>query len=136
MSAAPAPDTPLGMEVARLLERYPAAELTDATLPDGTMVTVVSIPAFPVPAGWTASSTTLHFTIPAGYPFARPDCFNVDKDLKLAGGGMPTNAALQALPGVGETLWFSWHMARDWRAGRDDLLTWVAVCANRLEQLR
>ena len=136
MSSAPAPDTPLGMEVARLLERFPRTVLTDTTLPDGTMVTVVSIPSFPVPAGWTASSTALHFTIPAGYPFARPDCFNVDKELRLAGCTMPQNAALQALPGIGDTLWFSWHMGRDWRAGADDLLTWVALCASRFGQLQ
>ncbi len=94
---------------------------------------MVSIPNFPLPRGWNKPSTSIHFLVPAGYPYAQPDCFWADEDLRLEGGQMPTNTALQPVEGVGSTLWFSWHIGRPWKAGRDTLAAWATVVANRFE---
>ena len=121
--------SPLDMQFQALLERYPGA-----TLREDSGVTVVSVPGVLLPQGWSKSKVTVHFLVPAGYPHANPDCFNTDADLTLEGGAMPKNAAGQVMPGVGNTLWFSWHLGRSWKAGQDTLLTWMGVIHRRFAE--
>jgi len=123
--------SPLDLQFGDVLERYP-----EAALRQGEGVTVVSIPGVRLPNGWSKAIVTVHFLVPAGYPHANPDCFNVDADLRLAGGAMPESAAIQAMPLIGNTIWFSWHLQRAWRPGRDSLLTWLGVIINRFEERR
>lgn len=80
--------SPLDLQFEDVLERYP-----EAALRQGEGVTVVSIPGVRLPSGWSKSIVTVHFLVPAGYPHANPDCFNVDADLRLTGGAMPVNPA-------------------------------------------
>lgn len=69
------------------------------------------------------------------YPFAQPDCFWADEDLRLSSGGVPQNANLaNPIPYLGQPmLWFSWHL-QSWNAARDDLMTWLTVVRQRLAQ--
>lgn len=95
--------------------------------------TFITVPSVVLPPGWNKQMTAVHFFAPEGYPFAQPDCFWADDDLRLASGALPqaSQAGHQA-PGTGLSgLWFSWHLAR-WNAGRDDLLSWVACIKDRL----
>ena len=101
---------------------------------DGGGVTVVSVPGVRLPDGWSKREVTVHFLVPVGYPHANPDCFNTDADLTLEGGALPKNVAPQVMPAVGNTLWFSWHLQRPWRPGRDTLLTWMGVVNGRFAE--
>jgi hypothetical protein len=121
---------PLDVHVQRLMARVPQA-LT-RPVPDAGML--VTLPALPLGAGWNKSSTEVHFFAPVGYPFAKPDCFWADDDLRLASGASPQNTGNNPMPGLGKAaLWFSWHTDH-WNATRDDLMTWVASIKDRLSR--
>lgn len=96
---------------------------------------VIQIPTVGLPAGWNKSVTRVFFLLPQGYPFAKPDCFWTDPDLRLANGNIPQNAQLtNPLPGITESLlWFSWHVD-PWNPNRDDLVTWVTLIKQRLSK--
>jgi Prokaryotic E2 family E len=120
---------PLEIHVQRLVGRFPDVQVSEVP-GAGTMVT---LPALTVPLGWNKQSTSVHFFAPVGYPFAKPDCFWADEDLRLASGALPQNANCEnPMPGLGKrALWFSWHMEQ-WNASRDSLLTWLASINERL----
>lgn len=122
--------TPLEMHFDALRARYPGA-----VLQDGAGAVVVSVPNVQLPNGWNKRETIVHFLVPAGYPYANPDCFNTDADLRLAGGELPQNSSVQPMPLIGSTLWFSWHLEGGWKPNRDTLLTWMAVIERRFESL-
>ena len=123
---------PLDIHVERLKARYEAAVVREVN-GSGTLI---SLPAVPLQAGWNKQATELHFLAPQGYPYAKPDCFWADEDLRLASGAMPQAANCgNPMPGLGkQALWFSWHTDH-WNAGRDDLLTWVASIKERLARV-
>ena len=116
-----------------LQQQFPGASA--ARLPSGAYL--VTVPDFPVCAGWTLSRTTVWFIVPVGYPYANPDCFWVDKGLQLATGAMPQNSNITVVPETNITgIWFSWHLAHPWNPNTDTLLTWTAVISNRLRAAR
>ena len=111
-------------------QKYPGAEL--AALPSGAHL--VTLPGFPVAPGWTAAQTTVRFIVPPGYPFANPDCFFADAGLRLSNGGMPQASALNVIPETQtEALWFSWHLTSPWNPNVDNLMSWIATCAQRFK---
>ncbi|CAN7724729.1 hypothetical protein LJR290_006152 [Variovorax sp. LjRoot290] len=120
---------PLELHVQGLLRR-----ITDAAVREvpGTG-TLVTLPSMALPGGWNKQATAVHFIAPQGYPFAQPDCFWADEDLRLASGSLPQNANCgNPMPGLNKSaLWFSWHL-QQWNANRDNLLTWVASIKDRL----
>jgi hypothetical protein len=121
----------------RLKTRYGGATLE--ALPSGAAL--VTIPDFPLPAGWTANATQVRFLVPVGYPGPFPDCFWATSGLRLANGQLPTNANdPNPIPETGhQDLWFSWHIvdaAQNWNPSRDDLMTYVSIIALRFERLQ
>lgn len=96
---------------------------------------VVRVPEVVLPQGWSKPSTTVVFVAPQGYPFAKPDCFWTDPDLRLANGNLPQNAQMtNPIPGIPDSLlWFSWHVD-PWNPNRDDFVTWFALIKQRLAQ--
>lgn len=113
-------------------QRFGGATLTD--VPNGTYV--VKIPDFRLPEGWSANTTTVYFIVPVGYPVAKPDTFWTDGSLRLRGGGVPMSTGGQHLPGLPPDLqWFSWHPS-SWNPNRDNLLSYVAMIANRFREPR
>jgi hypothetical protein len=125
------PLTPLERELEEVRERLPAATMRQVA---GQWLVTVS--DMPLPPGWNQRSVTVHFLVPAGYPHANPDSFYTDDDFRLANGSMPSNATLQAFLDVGQVIWFSYHLQRAWKPGRDRLQTWVATIRGRLADLR
>ena len=123
--------TPLECEFEELQERFPGAEIR----PIDTQW-LISVSRVPLPVGWSAGTTTVHFLVPAGYPHANPDCFYTDVTLRLASGALPQNAQILEVAGLGETLWFSYHLQRPWKPGRDRLTTWMATIIGRLRDIR
>jgi hypothetical protein len=123
---------PLDIHVQRLRERHPAAQVRDV----GGGLTLVSLAELILPTGWNKPATAVHFALPQGYPFAKPDCFWADEELRLASGAIPQNSNCgNAIPGIGQQgLWFSWHTDH-WNASRDDLLTWLASIRERLSRV-
>lgn len=130
MDQAIAQMSPLEQQLADLARRHPGT----VNQPFSGALGLVTVPQWRVPAGWNQVRTNIHFVVPAGYPFANPDCFFADATLRLADQRLPQNSNVQALQGVGEVLWFSWHLNGAWRANKDNLCTWLAVIANRFEQ--
>jgi hypothetical protein len=115
---------------------YPDAQLI--TYPDGTYLVV--LPAVALPPGWCQESTHIRFVVPAGYPYASPDCFWADPGLRLQTGAMPQNAQVgNVAPGQPDpsTLWFSWHLSPgSWAPGVSDLMTFIRVIKKRFESLQ
>lgn len=92
---------------------------------------LIELPDLPLPASWNKATATALFRLPPGYPEARPDCFWADADLRLVGGAMPQNSNLPADQLLDRSwLWFSWHVQR-WVPGKDDLVKYVGVIAQR-----
>lgn len=124
--------SPLESQFELLKTQHSSATLR--TLPNGA--SVVTLPDFPLPEGWSRPAATMRFVVPVGYPFANPDCFWADPDLRLATGAMPMNTNMQPLPETSEPLlWFSWHTAK-WHPSRDTLTTYMFVILNRLREAR
>lgn len=118
--------------VARQLQRL--AELAPGVQAESVpgIGTLISLPTVTLPAGWSKTQTAVWFVLQGNYPYAQPDCFYADADLRLMGGQLPQNAQMQAVPILNqERLWFSWHVAK-WDAATNDLVTWLAVIRNRL----
>ena len=124
-------------QFAKLQARYPNATLEPLASGAG----LLTLPEFPLPAGWTSASTTVRFLVPNGYPGPSPDCFWASSGLRLANGGMPQNTAdPNPIPDTPhQDLWFSWHVvdgALNWNPNRDDLLTYVSIINGRFAQLQ
>jgi len=116
----------------RLKGLFAGAMLTQR--PDGTAL--VRIRDFSLPAGWNPGRTDLVFLIPLGYPVARPDCFWVRADVRLATGAQPANSAINNAHGDPEPmLWFSFHPTT-WNPNHDNLVTYVRIIERRLVDLR
>lgn len=114
-------------QMAAVARVYPSAAMRETG--DGTQIVSVQLPLC---AGWNAASTLARFLVPIPFPAAHPDCFYADEGLRLASGGMPTNAGLQPL--VGEQLmWFSWHVS-SWNPARESLLGYVRFITERLRR--
>lgn len=121
----------------RLKARYPDAMLQE--LPSGAAL--LTIPNFPVPAGWSASVTTVRFIVPAGYPGPFPDCFWCESGMLLASGAQPQSSQdPNAIPETNlQGRWFSWHVLdaqKNWNPNRDDLLTYAGIISGRFAQAR
>jgi hypothetical protein len=116
----PAPD------LAALAVCYPTAVVTDRT----DHSAVVAVPGLPLRPGWNLPTTEVLFLVPMAYPAAQPDCFYTDPKLRLAGGQLPANTALNELDGR-QLLWFSWHLAR-WHPHRDNLVSCLRFIERRL----
>ena len=124
--------SPVHLEFAALAAKHAGATIQDI----GGGSQVIFIPIFPLPKGWNKQATAIHFVVPAGYPYAQPDCFYADLNLRLADGRMPQNTGQNpATAALASTLWFSWHLQRPWKPGRDTLFTWLNVIANRFASL-
>jgi hypothetical protein len=127
-SIAPSGDelSPLEKQLHELKQRFPAASVD--SFDGGSMVTV---PEVRLPDGWNKNETTVYFILPPGYPFANPDCFYADEDIRLKSGAIPQSAQPQVAPIIGQKFWFSWHLQRPWKANHDNLLTWMSVVLDR-----
>jgi E2/UBC family protein E len=124
--------TPLQEQFEILKSEYPEASIQQ--LPSGAALIV--IPSFSLPKGWSQDKTTIKFIAPVGYPFAKPDCFWVDQNVRLQNQTMPQSSGLNAIPEVGGNhLWFSWHVGQ-WNPNRDNLSTYVRVIEERLKDPR
>jgi Prokaryotic E2 family E len=115
----------------RLKSAFPGAEKRQ--LASGAVLIVLN--GFSLPLGWSRLTTTVKFIAPIGYPFAKPDCFWVDSDIRLQSGAMPQNSNISPIPETNENhLWFSWH-AGQWNANSDDLVTYVKLIDRRLRTI-
>lgn len=118
-------------QLEQMRERFGAVNAT----PLGSGTTLVDVSAVPLPPGWSASSTSIRFLVPAGYPFAALDSFWADAGLTLAAGGPPRNSAVNPIPEIaGQALWFSWHLTGPWDPNRDTLSSWMNSILERMRQ--
>jgi hypothetical protein len=114
--------------------RTSVSEASLEKLPDGTHLVVVQ--GVRLPNGWSKKAVDVKFHVPAGYPFAKLDCFWADPDLRLASGANPMNTGSNAIPHVASPhLWFSWHVGT-WNPNIDNLLTYFYVIRRRLSDPR
>jgi hypothetical protein len=115
-----------------LRESY--SDATNQALKDGSIAVVV--PNIPLPEGWTATTATIRFKAPVGYPLSRPDCFWTDPDLRLKDGKLPQNTGQNQMPEEPSALlWFSWHL-QSWSPNADTLITYLNVIRRRFQELR
>jgi hypothetical protein len=113
-------------DLAILMAGYPTAAVADRA----DQTAVVAVPDLPLGPGWNQPTTEVLFLVPTAYPAAQPDCFYTGPQLRLAGGQVPSNAALNELDGC-QLLWFSWHLA-SWHPHRDNLVSYLRFIERRL----
>lgn len=123
-------DNRIQSHFSELLSHYPQAKLVP--LGDITMVTV---PDFPLPAGWSLEKTDVMFLVPSEYPVAAPDMFYVSPRLALPDGGIPANATEIEQHGGKSWQRFSWHYTTPWKPSRGSLLSHLDFCRVRLKKL-
>ena len=120
----------LATQLGDVQRRYPHACLQQ--YPDGLRALV--IPGVPLGGGWSATTATLRFLVPVGFPHVKPDCFYTDAGLQLAGARDPQSSNLQAAFG-GSYRWFSWHISA-WDPVHGSLDQFLHVCEARLREAR
>lgn len=124
--------TPLELQFESVQSKYNNASIEP--LPSGA--TIITLQNVTLPTGWSKPTSTLKFIAPSGYPFAAPDCFWADVDLRLVNGAMPQASNITAPPELTEPLlWFSWHV-QSWNANRDNLLSYISVIKNRFNEAK
>lgn len=99
----------------------------------GYLITVKNVP---IRDGWNQQVVDVLFIAPPGYPAARPDCFWVTPQLRLANGTMPQSANDGSpipvdTPPASPLTWFSWHL-QTWDPNVDKLVTFYNVILKRL----
>lgn len=125
--------TLLERQLEELRQVYPTG--ADAKpLPSGAFL--IELKSVALPQGWNKPSTSIRFIVPVGYPFAAPDCFWADNDLRIAPSTQPQATNFQVVPEVNAPgLWFSWHV-QGWNPNRNNLVTYAKVIEQRLKELR
>jgi len=102
------------------------------TQPLASGAILVILPKVNLPSGWNKAQSDIKFLAPVGYPFATPDCFWAEQDLRLENGALPQASNTTPIPETNDLhLWFSWHV-QNWNANRDNLLSYIGVINNRL----
>jgi E2/UBC family protein E len=102
----------------------------------GSGAILIEISGVVLPAGWTKPSTSIRFIAPVGYPFAAPDCFWTDEDLRISPGVQPQSTNFQPIPEANlPGMWFSWHV-QGWNPNRNTLVTFAKLIEQRLADLR
>jgi len=116
-----------------LRKAYPAgAELTQ--LPSGAVL--IELKDVRLPPGWNRGTTSIRFVVPVGYPFAAPDCFWTENDLRLSPNTQPQATNFQPIPELNRPgMWFSWHV-QGWNPNHSNLVTYAKVIEQRLKELR
>ncbi len=97
---------------------------------------LVIIKDVPIKNGWDRSVVEVLFLTSPGYPAAKPDCFWVSPQLRLASGALPQNAKdgnpIPGDPNPSRPLtWFSWHL-QTWDPNSDKLVTFYSAIMKRL----
>lgn len=116
-----------------LRRAYPGGVQT-TRLPSGAVL--IEVKDLPLSNGWNRANTSVRFVVPVGYPFAAPDCFWTDQDLRLAPNVQPQATNFQAIPEANQPgLWFSWHV-QGWNPNQNNLVTYAKVIEQRLKELR
>lgn len=120
----------LEAQFANIRAKHSTAQLT--RIPNGTAL--VTVPDYPLPAGWNSRTTTVYFIAPVGFPVARPDTFWTDP-LRLENGSVPQSAGQNHAEGLPRTdlTWFSWHPSV-WDPNRDNLLSYLRMIGSRLRE--
>lgn len=123
----------IDQELSLLRQRYPGLEYR----PDGRWV---RIPAYPLPAVWSRSSTDVAFQVPVGYPGTPP--YGICTPAGLLFDGHPPDNCTPAdpMPPFGGS-WtrFSWQPEDAWQPAAEitagsNLLNWVVGFAERFRQ--
>jgi hypothetical protein len=115
-----------------LKARHPSGTLTE--LPSGAALMTLDCG---LPPGWSESKVILRFIMPNGYGVAPPDGFWVEPNLQVSG-KLPRGSELNhQIPEAGMAKHrFSWHFdGGHWSPNRDNLLTWLRSCHERLEKI-
>ncbi len=93
----------------------------------------VIIKGYPLPSGYTKTSSDLLIRLDKAYPNSKPDMFWLEHDVLLVGGGIPKSAE-NMLDALGRK-WrrFSWHFA-NWNPATGDLLFFLTFVETRLNK--
>lgn len=120
----------LNDQIEELKQRFPEAQVTPN--PDGSYF--IQLDGFPLPPGWSKHDVTLMLVVPIGYPHTRPNGFEVDAELRLANGNVPSGYS-QVNYGGKPWLHLCWQPGQPWITEKDGLWKHIAFAELRLQQL-
>ena len=100
----------------------------------------VTLPDYPLPAGWSHAKTDVLFSFPSNYPAGSPDNVCARPDLRLEGGGVPGNSQGEHVHAGRRWLQLSWHIAEGWHPTADpaqgsNLATYLIGALGRFEEV-
>lgn len=88
---------------------------------------------WPFPEGYTPRTATILIRLLAGYPLSAVDMFWTIPDIKLASSGAWPEASEHHEPHGGQT-WQRWSRHYVWRAGVDNLRTFITAVAAEINR--
>ena len=98
-------------------------------------LTKLIIQEYPLPDGYSTSTSDLLILIPPSYPNGKPDMFWVNTDVLLENGKVPKKAEVIENHAGKDWRRFSWHLSK-WNPGRDDLSTYLSFIDEGLRRAR
>ncbi len=94
--------------------------------------THVTLKAWVFPEVYTPRTADILIRLMPGYPLTPVDMFWTTPDIRLASGGYPQAADVHETPGGGR--WQRWSRHNQWRAGVDDLRTFIRAMAEEIKR--
>jgi hypothetical protein len=91
----------------------------------------VILKAWKFPEVYIPRSADILIRIMPGYPLTPVDMFWVSPDIKLVSGGDPQATDLHET--LGGKIWQRWSRHNQWRAGVDDLRTFIRAMAEEIK---
>ena len=112
--------------------REHAGYVVDLVEADGLQNVIIK--SYPLPLGYTKTSSDLLIRLDKAYPNSKPDMFWLEFDVLLVGGAEPKSAN-EILAALGRK-WrrFSWHFA-NWNPATGDLLFFLTFVETRLNKV-
>jgi len=107
-------------QLRRLRETYSQAEIVER--PDGSIL--INVRDLPLPRAWNRERITVSLLLPPGYPTAKPNGFEADRDVALASGQKPPGYGEHAIDGR-MYAHFCWQPQPPW--GNDPNELWKRV---------
>lgn len=119
-------------QLRRLREAYPQAEVVER--PDGSiLVTVGDLPLSP---GWNKERISIYLLLPPGYPTAKPNGFEADRDIALASGQKPSAGYGEHAIDGRMYAHFCWQPQTPWENNPDELWKRVKFALMRFSEVR
>lgn len=94
----------------------------------------LEVPEVALPPGWNSGKTRILIILPEGYPTNKPNGFEADANLRLAGGGMPAGGSKKEIENK-SWIHFCWNPER-WYSSLEALWKFIKFAESRFREIK